>query len=127
MIEQEFQTNMVFSEQLISSIIELIVIVIALLIIRSIFRLIKRIFRGIIGLFSGKRINALESEDWLTRAQAKQEIRFKNSLPPLLPQQKPQKKKKKLFKRKGEGETWYPTGWKLNEETGLWEPPDYMK
>ena len=25
------------------------------------------------------------------------------------------------------GKTWYPTGWTLNQETGLWEAPDYMK
>ena len=127
MIEQSIQANVAFNERLLSSVIELIIIVVILWILRSIFRLIIRIFKGIIHLFTGKKENALESEDWLTRAQAKQEIRFQNSLPPLLPQQKPQKKKKRLFKRKGEGETWYPSGWTLNEETGLWEPPDYMK
>ena len=26
-----------------------------------------------------------------------------------------------------EGKDWYATGWTLNKETGLWEPPDYMK
>lgn len=127
MIEQGFQTNAAFSERLLSSIIELIIIVVFLWIIRTIFRLIIRAFKGIIHLFTGKRKNALESEDWLTRAQAKQEIRFQNSLPPLLSNQKLQKKRKRLFKRKGEGETWYPSGWTLNQETGLWEPPDYIK
>lgn len=130
MITESFQLNpAAFGNQLVSNLIELLVIVFVLWVIRSIFRLIIRIIKGFWHLLFGrtKWINALDSDDWLTRAQAKQEIRFKNSLPPLLPKQEPPKKRKKLFKRKGEGETWYPSGWKLNEETGLWEPPDYLK
>ena len=130
MITESFQLNpAAFGNQLVSNLIELLVIIFVLWVIKSIFRLIIRILKGFWNLLFGrkKRLNPLESDDWLTRAQAKQEIRFQNSLPPLLPKQQPQKKKKKLFKRKGEGETWYPSGWKLNEETGLWEPPDYLK
>lgn len=37
------------------------------------------------------------------------------------------KKEHPTGKKEGEGETWYPTGWTLNKNTGLWEPPDYLK
>lgn len=127
MIEQGVQAGTPFNQQLLSSLIELLIIVAVLWILRTVFRIIIRILKGIWNLLFGKRKNALESDDWLTRAQAKQEIRFKNSLPPLQAEQQPQKRKKRFFKKKGEGETWYSTGWTLNEETGLWEPPDYLK
>lgn len=106
-----------------------LIIWLAIIIVKAVFKTIKWIIKTIFSVFTGNTNNfdPLQSDDWLTRAQAKQEIRFKNSLPPLLPKQQPKKKKKRLFKRKGEGETWYPSGWTLNEETGLWEPPDYMK
>ena len=48
------------------------------------------------------------SKDWLTRAQARQEIRFRNSMPP---------KQTKVSE----------TGWTFNEETQLWEPPEHLK
>ena len=130
MIAKGFQLNSAaFGNQLLGDVIELILVVIVLWILWGIVRFIFRILKGFWNLLFGrrKRADPLQSDDWLTRAQAKQEIRFKNSLPPLLPKQQPRKKRKRLFKRKGEGETWYPSGWKLNEETGLWEPPDYMK
>ena len=38
-----------------------------------------------------------------------------------------QKREYPLNKREGEGETWYSTGWTLNKNTGLWEPPDNIK
>ena len=130
MIEKGFQLNSAaFGNQLLGDAIELILVVVVLWILWGIVRFIFRILKGFWSLLFGrrKRADLLQSDDWLTRAQAKQEIRFKNALPPLLPKQQPRKKRKRLFKRKGEGETWYPSGWKLNEETGLWEPPDYMK
>lgn len=127
MIEQGLQANAIFNERLLASAIELIIIVIILWVVRSIIRMIFRIIKGIWHLFAGKRADPTQSNDWLTRAQAKQEIRFKNSLPPLLPQQKPAKKKRKMSWKNKEEKTWYPTGWTLNQETGLWEPPDYMK
>ena len=127
MIEQGLQGGTPFNQQLLTSIIELLLIVAILWIIRTIFRIVTKIIKGIWNLLFGRRKKALESDDWLTRAQAKQEIRFQNSMPPLQANQKTQKKRKQLFKRKGEGENWYPTGWTLNEKTGLWEPPGYMK
>lgn len=130
MIERGFQlSSAAFGNQLLGDAIELILVVVVLWILWGIVRFIFRILKGFWNLLFGrrKRSDPLQSDDWLTRAQAKQEIRFKNSLPPLLPKQQPRKKRKRLFKRKGEGETWYPSGWKLNEETGLWEPPDYVK
>ena len=37
-------------------------------------------------------------------------------------------KPKKTTKKKGKWKApkWYPTGWVFNEETQLWEPPDYI-
>lgn len=127
MIEQGLQASRVLNQRMVSSIIELLVIVIALLIVRAIFRTLIRIMKGIWNLLTGRRKNPLNSEDWLTRAQAKQEIRFQNSLPPLLPKQKPQRKKHRFPWQHEEGKDWYATGWTLNKKTGLWEPPDYMK
>ena len=127
MIEQGLQASRALNQRMVSSIVELLVIIIALLIVRAIFRTLIRIMKGIWNLLTGRRKNPLNSEDWLTRAQAKQEIRFQNSLPPLLPKQKPQRKKHRFPWQHEEGKDWYATGWTLNKKTGLWEPPDYMK
>ena len=127
MIEQGLQAIRALNQRMVSSIVELLVIIIALLIVRAIFRTLIRIMKGIWNLLTGRRKNPLNSEDWLTRAQAKQEIRFQNSLPPLLPKQKTQRKKHRFPWQQEEGKDWYATGWTLNKETGLWEPPDYMK
>lgn len=127
MIEQGFQASRVLSQRMVSSIIELLVIIIMLLIIRAILRAFYRILKGIWNLLTRKGKDPLQSDNWLTRAQAKQEIRFRNSLPPLLPKQKPKRKKHRFPWQHEEGKDWYATGWTLNQETGLWEPPDYMK
>lgn len=102
----------------------LIIILAILFLIRTIFRFINCILKSIWSLFRGKskRKNLLESDDWLTRAQARQEIRFENSLPPMSPKQTPQRRNEKCKK----DVTRYPSGWTLNQETGLWEPPDYI-
>lgn len=100
----------------------ILILFIAFRIIRAIFRFIKWVLQSIWGLLTGKRYrgNPLESDDWLVRAQARQEIRMNNSLPPLHSQAKPQRKK--LFSKKDK--PWqYATGWVFNEETQLWEPP----
>lgn len=73
-----------------------------------------------------------ENEDWLTRSQRRQEIRFENASPPKAPNaiksRNIQKKEQMHWYMSDDvGKTWYPTGWTLNQETGLWEPPDYMK
>ena len=108
-------------------IVLLLTLIVVYLIIRTVFRAIKWILQSIWYLLTGKRrhYDPSQSTDWLTRAQAKQEIRFQNSLPPLLSQAKPPKKqrKKKRFKEK----QWYPTGWYLDEKTGLWTAPDYIQ
>lgn len=66
-----------------------------------------------------------QSDYWLDKAQAKQEIRFKNSLPPLKEEARPQKK---TFREKwNESRGLSPTGWKFNEETQLWESPEQQK
>lgn len=66
-----------------------------------------------------------KNEDWLTNAQARQNIRFENSLPPLKQKAEPLKKtfREKRNERKGKS----ATGWTFNEETQLWEPPKNMK
>ena len=129
MIGEGFQPNpATFGNQLISSAIELLIIVVVLWILRGIVRFIIRILKWILGLLFGRSrtTDRLHSSDWLTRAQAKQEIRFQNASPPVLPKKQPQKKKWRPFQKKRLGKTWYPTGWTLNEETGKWEPPDYL-
>lgn len=118
------------TEEQLTTLIAIVVLIVLLylvfLILRTIFRIIKWLFRSIRYLFTGKRyyVDPLHSNDWLTRAQARQEIRFQNSLPPLLSQAKPPKKqaKAKRFKEK----LWYPTGWYFDEKTGLWTAPDYI-
>ena len=81
--------------------------------------LIKRIFR------IGSRRKAKQDDYWLNKAQARQEIRFENSLPPLQAEANPLKKtfREKRNERKGKS----ATGWIFNEETQLWEPPKNMK
>lgn len=114
------------AEHIILIIILVICLCIVLVVLRTIFRIIKWIFRSIISLFTGKKYysDPLQSDDWLVRAQAKQEIRFQNSLPPLLPKAKPKRKNRK---RENEDRKSYPTGWHLDEETGQWAAPDKIK
>lgn len=113
---------MIIDEKTFATLIVILVILGILFLIRTVFRFIKWLLSSIWGLLTGKkaRKNPLESDDWLTRAQARQEIRFENSLPPVLPKQKPRKH------RKQKNATRYPSGWTLNQETGMWEPPDYL-
>ena len=88
-------------------------------------KIVKAIFRFIFSLFkSGKRSDPTQSEDWLTRAQAKQEIRFQNAMPPLQSERKPIRRTLKEKRRMKNG--FSPTGWKFNEETKKWDPPDYL-
>ena len=66
-----------------------------------------------------------ENEDWLTRSQRRQEIRFENASPPKAPNaiksRNIQKKEQMHWYTSDDvGMTWYPTGWTLNQETGLW-------
>lgn len=125
-----------FNQKIITIIIWILLIYIALLILRNILRgilfvvkTLLEIVTGALGLFPSrhKTFDPLQSDDWLTRAQAKQEIRFQNASPPLLPKKQPQKKKRKLPWQREEGRGWYSTGWTYNDETRLWEPPDYLK
>lgn len=99
-------------------------------IIRGIFRVIKWFFRTLWHILTGSRrqnvhVDYTQSGDWLTRSQARQEIRFKNSLPPLLSEAKPLKKTRKELRNERKGLS--PTGWKFNEETQMWEPPKKLK
>lgn len=116
---------MIIDEKAFATLLVVLAILGIILLVRSIFRLIKWLLTSIWCLLTGKRIrkNPLESDDWLTRAQARQEIRFENALPPITPKQKPQKRKNRHEKNV----TRYPSGWTLNQETGLWEPLGYKK
>lgn len=124
------------SPQLLSIIFLVVVVYIALIVLRQLLRCLKFILQTLLEIVtktldlfpSGhKKKDPLQSSDWLTRAQAKQEIRFQNASPPLLPKKQPEKKKIRFPWQKVPGEDWYPTGWTFNHETGLWEPPDYLK
>lgn len=85
-------------EKNIKVVILLLIIIIIVLVIRLIVRFISWIFRSIWYLLTGKQRktnDALNSRDWLTRAQARQEIRFQNSMPPVLASEMKSKKKRK--------------------------------
>ena len=105
----------------------ILAILIAVFLLKTIIKIIKGIFRAFRFIFTGgkKREAPINSKDWLTRAQARQEIRFNNSLPPLRSESKPQKKtiKQKWNLKQGRSEN----GWTFNEETQLWEPPKNLK
>lgn len=92
---------LVIDEKNIKVVILLLIIIIIILVIRLVVRFIGWIFRSIRYLFTGKRSrrnNALNSNDWLTRAQARQEIRFQNSMPPVIASEMKSKKKRKRRK-----------------------------
>lgn len=90
-----------------------------ILIIRGIVALIKKILK------KNQKQDLTQSKDWLTRAQARQEIRFQNSLPPLLSKQKPLQKAWSMRRNEKKGKS--AMDWIYNEETELWEPPKHLK
>lgn len=105
----------------------ILAILIVVFLLKTIIKIIKGIFRAFRFIFTGgkKKENPLNSKDWLTKAQARQEIRFNNSLPPLRSETKPQKKtiKQRWNLKQGRSEN----GWTFNEETKLWEQPKNLK
>ena len=101
----------------------IIIIIIVLQLIRGIFRILKNIW---ILLTGGKKSkDPRESEDWLVRATARQEIRIQNAMPPSTHEAKPQRKTWADKRREKRGIS--PTGWKFNEKTKMWEPPKKLK
>lgn len=91
---------LIVNEKTLALLVLALIVVAAIFLICSIFRLIRWVLRSVWYLLTGKRTrrnDPLKSEDWLVRAQARQEIRFQNSLPPLKPEIK--SKKKSFFKR----------------------------
>ena len=94
----------IHDQRVVALIVLLLTLIVVYLISRTVFRAVKWILQSIWYLLTGKRrhYDPSQSTDWLTRAQAKQEIRFQNSLPPLLSQAKLPKKqrKKKTVQRK---------------------------
>ena len=93
----------------------------------GVYRVIKWIYQVIIWIFSGFRSNKKpgKSKDWLSQAQERQEIRFRNASPPV--QEKAKKRRKTWLERSREVRGLSSTGWKFNEETQLWEPPKRLK
>ena len=115
-----------------------IYILVIFLIIRTIYRIIRWFFRTIWSMLTGKKRKAdpLNSDDWLIRAQAKQEIRFQNALPPM-----PSKTKKRKTRKERKAEAKWQAemeaarqkaiaeerakfannpNWKWDEEKQLW-------
>ena len=125
----------VLDEKKLSFLLIILFFAIVFLIIRAVFRFVKWVLRSIWGLLTGKRYrgNPLESDDWLVRAQARQEIRMNNSLPQVLHSEMKKEnlfeklfKKKKVTKpkqketdKKNEKFTHNPD-WRWDEETQLW-------
>lgn len=113
----------IVNEKTVSFLLLIVILLGIFFVIRSAIRLVKWCIQRIIKLFKGEKVqrNPLESDDWLIRAQARQEKRIENSLPPISPKAKPQKK---TFKeRRNERKGLSATGWYFNENTQLWEPP----
>ena len=89
------------------------IIYVIFIIIRNMLRFIKWFLSSLWCLLTGKKrkkYDPLQSDDWLVRAQARQEIRFKNSMPPSAREKK-----------------WSPTGWYYDESKGAWIAPDYIR
>lgn len=73
----------------------------------------------------GNSGSSSKSDYWLNNAMEKQEVRFQNSMPPVKGEAVPHKQ---TFKERwNESRGLSPTGWKFNEETGLWESPEQQK
>ena len=119
-------------KELLVGIIALVILIwLVVTILKTILKIIKWILKNIWSLFTGKQTQDLtHSNDWLIRAQARQEIRFQNAAPPL--QNKPLTRKETRTKRnnmkKYETEQGYfsPTGWYFDKERGEWIAPDYL-
>lgn len=97
----------IINERTLALIILVLIIWLTFRFIRAIFRLIRWFFRSIWALLTGKKRKAdpLKSDDWLIRAQAKQEIRFQNALPPLATKTKKRKTwKERRMEKKWEAE-----------------------
>lgn len=121
---------LVIDERTLAFLILFLVVFGVILLVRAVFRLIGRFFGFLRYLLTGKRSrrsNPLKSNDWLTRAQARQEIRFKNSLPQVLASEMEAEKKSKKKRKAPKNQQRYPSGWVKNEDTGLWEAPENLK
>lgn len=117
-------------EKTLAFLILLLIVFGIILLVRAVLRLIGRFFGFLWYVLTGKKSrgsNPLNSNDWLTRAQARQEIRFKNSLPQVLASELDEGKKSKKKRKAPKNQQSYPSGWVKNEDTGLWEPPEYLK
>ena len=79
-------------------------------------------------------ISKRNNENWLDEAQRKNETRFEYLNRNVIEASEARKIKEQRKKNKknqnqniNKSRKWYPTGWVFNEETQLWEPPDYME
>lgn len=111
--------------EVIPFIIAVLLIIAFVLFIRAVFRFFKWLFSGIFGIRSDKSAKRGSSGYWLNDAMDKQEIRFQNSAPPTRREAKAHKQT--FQERWNESRGLSPTGWKFNEETGLWESPEQQK
>lgn len=100
-------------------------IVLLILVIRAMFRFLRWLICGVFGLSQGQQKKRRKSGYWLNDAMDKQEIRFQNSAPPTRGEAKVHKQT--FQERWNESRGLSPTGWKFNEETGLWESPEQQK
>ena len=115
---------LVLDEYKLAILILVLFILIAAYTIRLFFRLIKKLIATIWYFATGKQYrikDPMKSKDWLTRAQAKQELRFRNSIPPIIKNGKPANKsfRERWNERNGRS----AGGWIYNDETQLWEYP----
>lgn len=93
-------------------------------IIKGIIRTIKWFFHALFSMFTGGRTEKKHkaSDDWLYKAQMRQEVRFENAMPPrTATATQPRKKTRKEKRNEKRGLS--PTGWEYDEETGEWLPP----
>ena len=82
----------------------------------------------VVRIFGQKKTT--NSSDWLNKAQEVQNKRFEYMNESLIENNSESKKTQANltgFKGNPKKRTrWYPTGWTYNEDTKLWEPPDYV-
>lgn len=98
-----------------------LVVFCVVLLVGKLLRFIGWVLRSVWYLLTGRRVgsgNPLKSSDWLTRAQARQEIRFKNSLPQVLASEMESEGKRKKKKRWGRKES--GVRWNWDPEKNIW-------
>lgn len=80
----------------------------------------------IVGFIIATLSNRFGGKNWIQKAQDKQQKRF-DYMNDHISEKEPKTKDSNIYQgNRKKGTKWYPSGWTYNEETSLWEPPDYL-